>query len=224
MEDLFGGSKGSSDSQSGFSLLPPQLQQAFTQFASALNGQTGDLSKMFSAFTPPSLNAGSQSSLSDLENNKFALTPENVQKSMDMQTNPFDSSVIDTINKQAAGQGSVLNSNLASAGQFGSNRAALGSNDIDLSRLQQIGTFKNNEFQTAMNNALTTIPQGQTMGAENSVNAGLMGQQQQMGQQMAPWNAMQFWSSLLSGLPQSGGSTSTGSQQAQNGIFKSLTL
>jgi hypothetical protein len=230
MKTLFGGSDQQSTSQgkSGFALLPKAIQDSFTNLATqssnllAPNGGAPNASM----FTLPSLNPNSSSALSQIAGQDFAITPDRLKSNIAMQTNPYDSSVIDTINREAQGQGSVLKSMLTDSGTFGSNRTALGANDIDLTRLNQIGTFKNAEFQNALNNALTVIPQNQAQSAEGSVQAGLTQQGQQMQNQQAPASALTLLAQLMGVLPQTGGSEQTGSSTAssQNGMFAPMKL
>jgi hypothetical protein len=214
-----GSSQQTSNSQSGFGLLPQSIQNAFTQYAGDVNNTTANPNTLTSMFTPQTLATGSQSSLTNLENNAYAPTASNIASNIAMQENPYNSSVIDTINRQAQGAGSVLNSEVSNAGQFGSNRAALGANDIDLSRLQQIGDFEQGQFNTNLQNALTTIPQAGLTSAAASVGAGQTAQQQYAATQQAPIAGLSAYSSLLGILPQTGGSTSTsqGTSQQQSG-------
>lgn len=227
MQDLFGGSSGSSNnqqsSQSGFSLLPQQLQQAFTQYAGNLNNATSNPASLTAAFTPQDLNSGATSSLQALSDNAYAPTAANVQNSMNMQIDPYKQSVIDVINKNANGQNSALNSDVSAAGQFGSNRAMLGANDIGQTQANTLNSFLSGEYNTAMNNALTTIPQANETAAGLSIGAGQTQQQQALAKSTAPYTALSAYSQLLGAIPQSGGSTSQGSSSSQqssnNGIM-----
>jgi hypothetical protein len=215
-QTLFGGSSGKtqqqSTSQSGFSQLPPEIQQAFTQYGTQATNQFAN--PQTSLYTPIGQTAGETTALNTI-NQGFAPTADQIQSSVAEQTNPYDQSVIDTINRNAAGAGSVLDSQLSNAGQYGSNRAALGANDIDLSRLQQIGNFKNGEFQTAMNNALTTIPGLNQASAAAQLQGGAF--QRGLGLQtaQAPVSALSAYGTLLGVLPQTGGSTSQSSGSGQ---------
>lgn len=205
-------SSGNQDASSGFALLPASLQQAFTQYGTQLNNlYSGNQAQ---AFQLPSLNSGATNALNNLSNQAYAPNASNIASNMALQQNPWDSSVINQYNQQANGQQSNLNQQLSSAGQFGSNRAALGANDIDLTRLNNIGAFQQGEFNTQLNNALTTIPQAQNTSAQNAVNAGTTIQSQQYQNQQAPFTAMQSYGQALGVLPSSGGSVSTGSSSS----------
>ena len=98
MKDLFGGSdsSGQQSSRNGFALLPPELQQAWKQYGTQVTGQFA--SPQAGAFTPMPQTAGETSAISAI--NK-GFTPDQTQLNSDiaMQQNPFDSSVIDTINR-----------------------------------------------------------------------------------------------------------------------------
>lgn len=207
-------SSGNQAAGSGFSYLPKEMQDAWKQYATQIgNKYSTDQS---SAFKLPELNAGSQKAISDLSNSAFAPTEKSINENIALQSNPYDSSVIDTINREARGSGSQLSQSLNEAGQFGSNRATLGANDIDLTRLNQIGTFKQNQFNTALNNALTTIPQAQTTAAQNSMAAGLTQQGQEYQNQQAPYTALQSYGQSVGILPTTGGSSSVGRSESQS--------
>lgn len=209
-----GGSSGSQQSTSGFKDLPPEIQNAFKDLAVQAQGYLpGNNASTVGMFTPQ------QSALTTQANNTigqgFAPTAQQYQNSIDMQMNPFNSSVINEINRQAQGQNSVLQQNLNAAGQFGSNRSFLGANDIDLSRQNQIGSFLQNQYNTASQNALTTIPQLQAQSAQAQLQAGQA--QQAFGSQVqqAPIQSLAAIAQILGVLPtnssQSSGSNS-GSQ------------
>ncbi len=156
---LGGGSSGGSTSSStggGFSQLPPQIRGAYTDYATQIQGllKGGNLTNMY---TPLQQTPGETKAYGAI-NQGFAPTQQSLNSDIAMQQNPYDQYVIDEINRQAGGDYSVLKQALNEAGQFGSNRQNLGANDIDLSRLNQIGTFKQNNYNTALNNALTTLP------------------------------------------------------------------
>lgn len=208
------GSEGSQNSQSGFSQLPPELQRAFTQYGSQLTSLYS--TDQSSAFKLPTLNEGATGALNSLSSQAFSPTAANISASMALQNNPWDKNVINLINQQANGQQSNLNQQLSAAGQFGSNRATLGANDIDMSRLNNIGAFKQGQFNTQLNNAFTTIPQAQTASAQNAVSAGTTQQNQQYQDQQAPYTAMQSYAQNLGVLPTNGGSTSTASNSSQS--------
>lgn len=208
------GSDGSQNLQSGFSQLPPALQNAFTQYGTQLSGLYNG--NQASDFKLPELNAGATNALQQQSDQAFAPTASNVASNMALQKNPWDSSVINTYNQQANGQMSNLNQQLNSAGQFGSNRAALGANDIDLTRLNNIGAFQQGQFNTQMNNALTTLPQAQQASAQNAVQAGQTIQGQQYQNQQAPYTAMQSYAQSLGVLPSNGGTTSSGTNSSSS--------
>lgn len=212
--EVFGGNssgQGTTNSSSGFSQLPASLQQAFTQYGNTLNSETSDPNALTSAFTPQTLNSGATSSLSALSNNSYAPTAANIGSTMQELQNPYDQSVISQINKNAYGADSALASNLNAAGQFGSNRSALGANDIATTQANNINSYLGGEYNTNLTNAITALPTALQGSASNSINAGLTQQQQGLAQSTAPYTALSAYSSLLGNIPQSGGTTSSGS-------------
>lgn len=224
---LFGGSSssssGSSQNTSGFSLLPQSIQNAYSNYGTAVNNQ---LPNATSAYTPIPQTAGETQAYNAI-NKGFTPDQSQLNSDISMQANPYDSSVIDTINRQAGGDFSILKQSLDQSGQFGSNRQNLGANDIDLSRLNQIGTFKQNEFNTQLQNALTTLPALRQQDASAQLAAGANQRQLALQQSSAPITGLQQVGAALGILPTSGGSQGTSAQQSDSqsskGIFGGLT-
>lgn len=219
IQQAFGGSSSESQqsSQSGFALLPKEIQDAFKSFATTASGTLNpNGTPASSMFTLPALQPGSQTSLTNLENNKYAVTPDSFKANMDMLQNPYDSSVISQINRAATGDSSQLTSEMSKAGDFGSNRSMLGASDVSQSAADLIGSFLNNEYNNNVTNALTTIPNANMTSAENSVNAGITQQGQQMQNKQAPVSALSQLAALYGILPQTGGSTSQGTSSSSS--------
>lgn len=225
MQDLFGGSSGSTQSStlSGFGQLPPQIQQAFTNLATqgqdTLAPQGG--SPNASLFTLPSMPAASGSALSQIQNQDFNITPQSISSDINEQMNPYNQDVINQIEQAQNGQESQLSQYLTQAGQFGSNRGMLGASDISEQAANQIGSFLGGQYNTSLQNALTTIPQNNAQSAQGSVQAGQLAQQQGLQDQQAPVSALAALSQIFGILPQSGGTTqqSTSQNSSNNGIF-----
>lgn len=214
---LTGGSQSSSSGTSGFSLLPPEIQQAYTNYGSQVNNQlqNGNLTQ---AYTPLPQTAGETQAYGAI-NQGFTPTQQSLTSDINMQMNPYDSSVLDQIQRQAYGQNSALNSATTAAGQYGSNRQALGANDIANSQASTIGSVLGGEYNTALQNALTTLPGLRQQDAQAQLSAGanqrtLAGQTAQ-----APVNALQQIGAALGILPTSGGSQQSSQSTASNGLF-----
>lgn len=220
MQDLFGGSSSDSTAQSGFGLLPQNIQGAFGTLANNATATLGN-GNGTALFTPLPQTAGETEAVNAIDQ---GFTPSASQLSSDiaMQTNPYDSSVIDTINRQADGSSSVLQSALDKAGQFGSNRAVLGANDIDQARLQQIGNFEQGEYNNALNNALTVLPKDRQQDAMDQLQAGSFQRGLYDQTQQAPVSALDAYAALIKALPQTGGSVSSSSSDSSKGIFGPL--
>lgn len=227
MQDLFGGSNQQQQSSSGgFAQLPQSIQNAFTGLAtSGTNTLNPNSTPNSSLFTLPGLSQPSTNALSQIQNQDFAITPQSIQTGVNEQMNPYNSSVINQIERAQNGNLSQLNSYLTNTGTYGSNRGELGANDISQSAADQVGSFLNGEFNTALGNSLTTIPQTNAQSAAGSVQGGQLQQSQQLQNQQAPVSALASLAQLLGVLPQSaGGSQSTGTSTSNNGIFKSIGL
>jgi hypothetical protein len=231
MQDLFGGSNSSGGSQStssGFSGLPPEIQQAFTGLATgATNTINPGGTPNSSLFTPPALPQASQDALGQIQNQNFAITPQSIQSNINEQMNPYNSSVINQIENAQNGSLSQLNSYLSNSGTFGSNRGMVGASDISNVAADQIGSFLNGQYNTSLNNALTTIPQNNAQSAAGSVQAGQTQQQQQMAAQQAPVTALGSLAQIMGVLPSNSNqsqSSSISQSTSNNGIFKSIGI
>ena len=222
MKTLFGGSSQKSSSKSGFSALPKQLQGSFTdlglQISPFTNPNNAGVKEMF---TPSPLSGAENSAIANI-NAGFSPNAASVKSDMALQMNPYNESVISEINRQGQGEYSVLKQAENAAGQYGSNRTLLGANDIDLSRQNLIGTFLNNQFQTAMNNALSVLPQERAADASNQLSVGDMIRQLALTTSQAPIKALQTGIGMIA--PFTAGGTTSGSGSSQGGIFKSIGL
>lgn len=198
--------KSSSSQQSGFALLPPEIQATYKQYASQLGNQFG--SNNSALFTPQPISSAEQGAL-DRMSAGFGPTADSVRSDIQLQMNPYDEFVIQAINRAANDEGSQLRGALARAGQFGSSRDLVTNNDIDLTRLQKIGEFKQNQFNSALNNALTTLPNARRTDAQGALDAGGFTRNLDLQTRQAPISALQSFGALLGVLPSNGGSTGT---------------
>jgi hypothetical protein len=215
---------GSSDSgsqqssQQGFRDLPPEIQDVFKALATQSQGfLPGNNAATTQAFTPMGQTAGETQAINSV-NQGFTPNQQTLNSDIAMQQNPYNQYVIDEINRQSKGQGSILNQQLNSAGQFGSNRSFLSANDIDLSRTNQIGSFLQGNYDKALQNALTTLPQQRMNDATAQLGAGTFQRNLNADTQQAPINALARISQILGVLPTNSGQ-SQGSQSASNFSF-----
>lgn len=215
---IFGGSSGSSQANTGgFNELPESIKGAYSGYGQQIQDllNSGNLTNMY---RPLGQTAGETKAYGAIDRG-FAPTAESIQSDIAMQQNPYDQYVIDEINRQSGGDYSILKQSLNEAGQMGSNRQNLGANDIDLSRLNQIGSFKQQGYNTALQNALTTLPGARQQDAMGQLDAGanqrtLAGQQSQ-----AQLTALQQLAAALGILPTAeGSSTSSSRQSSSDGI------
>lgn len=220
-QSLFGGSQSSGSSQgtSGFSLLPQSIQQPYETYGTQVNNllNNGNLTQ---AYTPLAQTAGETQAYNAI-NQGFTPNQQQLTSDINMQMNPYNSSVLDQIQKQAYGQNSALSSAATAAGQYGGNRQALGSNDIANTQADTIGSLLGGQYNTALQNALTTLPQERLQDAQTQLAAGAS-QRQLAGQTaQAPVSALQAIGTALGILPTSGGSQQTASNQSTSstGIF-----
>lgn len=171
----------------GYYALPKELQNQYSSFYNSIPGATAA-----SNFILPDFN-NDQTLAFQMARDAANPTAPQISNLVQAYQNPFDQSVIDTINREAVGQNSLLKQAQNEAGAFGSNRQFLGANDVDLTRLNQIGSFKQSQF----NNSLQTALGQQQQGIGNLLNIGGMQQNQQYQNQLAPYNALTAQAGLL---------------------------
>jgi len=206
MGGLFGGGS-KSTSKSGYSALSKNVKSQFDPFAKAINQYTMPGNEgVIEAFTPMGL-SGSENAAINAINQGFTPNQASLTSDINMQMNPYNQFVIDEINRQGGGEYSMLKQAMTEAGQSGSNRQLLGANDIDLSRMNQIGGFLGNQFNTSMNNAMNRLPALRAADATAQLGAGDMQRQLQMQQQLAPVSAIQAGTGSMSPFVQGGTAT-----------------
>ena len=217
---FFGGSdsKSTSQSTSGFSLLPQEIQDAFKQYASKT---TDIMPNIGESFTPLAQTADEDNAFSAIRGG-FAPTQSSIGSDIGMQMNPFNDSVINDINRQAGGEFSVLKGALDEGGAFGSNREMLGANDIDLSRLNQIGRFKQDQYNSALDNALTTMPNARSQDAQNLLGIGDRERGLDALNKQSGIQGLLAIGQAMGVLPASGGSQSTSSTTQTNSLLDGL--
>lgn len=212
---LTGGSQSSSGSQaqSGFALLPSELQAAFKNYATDLTDTfAGDTSTMF---TPLGQTDYETSALSAISRG-LSPTQESLTSDIAMQMNPFNEFVINDINRQAQGDYSILKQAATDAGQFGSNRQMLGANDIEQTRLNTIGKLQQDQYNKALENSLNEMSSLRQGDIANQFTAGEFLRNLDMSTQQAPIASLRTFGELLGALPQSGGSTSSSSSRSES--------
>lgn len=171
----------------GFYNLPKELQDQYKSFYNSIPGATAA-----SNFILPDFNSD-QTLAFQMARDAANPTAPQISNLVQAYQNPFDQSVIDTINREAVGQNSLLKQAQNEAGAFGSNRQFLGANDVDLTRLNQIGTFKQSQFNNSLNTALGQ----QQQGINNLLNIGGLQQDQQYQNQLAPYKGLTAQAGLL---------------------------
>lgn len=170
---LGGGTKGTSTPMtSGFAAAPAEIQNVYKELGTNISSMLSKDPTAAAQYYKPLSVSGAEQSAIDAINRGFTPDAAQLQSDIAMQMNPFDQFVIDAINREGMGANSILQQNLQGAGQSGSNRQLLGANDIDLSRMQQIGGFKQSQYNTALQNALETLTTGRRQDAATQLGAG----------------------------------------------------
>lgn len=127
----------------------------------------------------------------------FTPTEDSIRRDTAMQMNPYMDSVIAEVNRQANGQNSLMRQEMANAGQSGSNRSILGANDIDLSRMNSIGSLLGTQYNNALNNAMTVLPGMRQADATGLLGIGDFMRSMDTNTKQAPINALKMGTSLM---------------------------
>ena len=217
MDSIFGGEE--SQTTSVFQNLPPEIRNAFTSFATQgtglLGGGAGD------AMFRPMGTTQDESSAFGMFRQGFAPTSAaDVSRDVGLFMNPFDQYVIDDINRQSQGDYSLLKQAVTDAGQFGSNRQVLGASELERQRLNAIGSFKQNQYNNALNMAMNQLSGLRQQDAQNLAGIGGFERGLDFQTKQAPVSALNAWANLIRALPQNGGTTSTSS--SSKGLLGSL--
>ncbi len=221
MKALFGSSSQASTNTSGYSALSPTLRAAFDPLGSAIAKYTNpNNAGVTESFTPVPLSETENAAIGKI-NAGFAPTSSSINSDMAMQMNPFNDSVIGEINRQGQGEYSVLKQAMDAAGQTGSNRGILGANDVDLSRMGVIGQFLQSQFNTSMNNTLTTLPNARAADATSQLGVGDLLRQLDLQTKQAPVNALLAGTGMIAPFTAGGSGSSNGS--SSGGIIPAIT-
>lgn len=221
-KSLFGGSDSSSSSQStsGWSLLPPEIQKTYTDFSTELGKQ---IPNALNAYRPMGI-TGDENKAFDMLRQGFAPTTETLNRDVSMLMNPFDNFVVDDINRQAGSDFSILKQNATQAGQFGSNRQQLGANDIEQTRLGTIGKLRQGQYNEAIKQIFNNLLPARAADAEGLLSIGNIQRGLDTAMQSAPITGLQEIAKALGILPTTGGSQGTSSSKSSSskGIFSSF--
>ncbi len=217
---LFGNSEGKANSQSGFSLLPTQIQNLFKDYSSDVSSYLPSAGGA-DLFTPLSRTEDENKAYSMIRQG-FTPTQDSLNTDISMLMNPFDDFVIDDVNRQAGSEYSILKQAMNSAGQLGSNRGLLGANDIEQTRLGTIGKLRQDQYNKALDSALTTLPGLRENDAANSLGLGESDRSLDTQTRQAPIQNLLAIAQLMGVLPQSGGSTETRTENSNSGLLSGI--
>lgn len=223
--DAILGSPEESSSVQGYGALPKGQRQfvmdtvrGAEQFVSpyTLNPVTGQREinqANIDRFTPLAQTADETEAIERMRQG-FAPTPESLQADLSMLMNPFDQYVIDEINRQALGENSILQQNMTNAGQLGSNRQMFGAGEIESNRLQQVGLFKQDQYNTALDQALGRLTDLRMTDTQNLMGIGDFQRQLDYQTKQAPVTALQTAAGLQQQLGISGAIAGTGTSKS----------
>jgi len=141
----------------------------------------------------------------DLSRQGLAPTEESLRRDLSMLMNPFDEFVINDINREATGQNSLVNQYATRAGQQGSNRGFLGTSDVERTRLNDIGRFRQGQYNTAVQNILGPMAALKQQDIGNLLNAGQFERGLDTQTRQAPMTALTAGLGAINSIPTSFG-------------------
>lgn len=201
----------------GFYSQPKQYQNLYNNVSSATNSTLFPNGQLNTGMFQPVAQNPFEQSAGNMIQRGIAPTPQSLQSDISMLTNPFDESVIGGINREAAGQNSLVNQAATLAGQQGSNRSFLGTSDVEQNRLNNIGQFKQSQYNNAINQALGPLAGLRQKDISNNEYQGALQRGIDTQGQQAPLAALQAALSSLKGIPTEFGNFGTKQQTVSSG-------
>lgn len=215
LSGLMGGSK-TNIPASGFYAMPGEYQSLYNSLLGQANTLYGDNDKAAAAFTPMPLTEGENAAMEKMYAG-FAPTEQSLRQDIGMFMNPYDDYVINSINREATGMNSLVNQQATQAGQQGSNRSFLGTSDVEQNRLNNIGTFRQSQYNNSINNVLNSLIPQRQQDAYNSLQAGTYERGIDNATRLAPYTALNAGQMSLNGFPTSFGDFGSQAQTIKTG-------
>jgi hypothetical protein len=203
--DALTGKKSTTIAASGFNAMPKNYQQYYKMLLEGARDTLIPKGKVNSEmFTPLPQTEDETRSINMI---REGLTPDQDKLNADiaMTMNPYDEYVINELNRQAQGENSLVNQYATRSGQQGSNRSFLGTSDVEQNRLNNIGMFKQSQYNTALNHALSTLPGLRQQDISNLSGVGAFQRDLNMQTKQAPFSALTAGFGLLGQTPTSFG-------------------
>lgn len=213
MGSVMGGKK-TTVPASGFFALPQEYRNAYGKVLSNVNTGIDGINQ--DMFRPMDATADESRAL-DMYRQGFAPTQQSLGSDISMLMNPFDQFVIDDINREANSANSILKQGVSGAGQMGSNRQLLGANDIEQTRLGTIGKFRQNQYNTSIDQILNKIIPQRQLDAAGLLGIGDFQRNLDSQQKTAPLQALSAQTGLLGSIPTQFGEFGTPQQTIKTG-------
>jgi len=202
----------------GFYSQPESYQNLYSNINSGISNlyfnEDGSINS--DAFTPLAETADETRAF-DMMRQGFTPTEETLGQDLSMLMNPYDDYVTAGINKESQGEYSLANQYGNSTGQMGSNRNMLAASDVEQNRLNSIGQFKQSQYNTALNQALTQLPTLRQNDAQNLTSIGSFQRELDTQTNQAPYTALGSAQSSFNAIPTTFGNFGTEEQTVKTG-------
>jgi hypothetical protein len=188
----------------GFYTMPAEYQNLYR----GLLGQSADIllpnGQVNTEMFTPLAQTADESRAFDMIRQGLAPTEQSLRADVSMLMNPYDNYVEDELNRQAQGNNSILNQALNNTGQMGSNRSILGASDVESQRLGQIGQFRQNQYNNAVNTALGQVAGLRQQDIGNLMGVGTFQRGLDSATKQAPYTALMAGQNSLNNFQTSG--------------------
>lgn len=198
LSGILGGSQKTTVPASGFYSQPAEYQSAYNSILGNLNQSLPQIS---AGMFQPLAQTPDETAALDLFRQGFAPTAETLSSDIGMFMNPYQQYVEDPVNRAAQSDFSILKQNQTQGGTFGSNRQMLGANDIENTRLNQIGLLRKGAYDTALNTVMNQLIPQRVADAQGLLGVGDFQRELDARSRLAPLSAIQSQIGLLGGIP-----------------------
>jgi len=194
------GSKKTTIPATGFYALPQSYRDLYTGLLGQANNVLLPNGQLNTEMFTPMGQTADETRAFDMIRQGMAPTSESLGRDISMLMNPYDEFVIGAMNREAQGQNSLVNQAATRAGQMGSNRSFLGTSDVEQQRLNNIGQFRQGQYNTSLVAALNDLPRLRQQDISNLTNIGGFQRELDTQTRQAPLNAINAGTQTLGGF------------------------
>lgn len=202
----------------GYYAQPKAFQSLYTNALNATNqGLFNPDGTIKSDIFTPMAQTADESKAFDIFRSGMTPTNETLANDIGMFMNPYEDYVTGGINREAAGANSLVNQAMSRAGQIGSNRSFLGTSDVEQTRLNNIGQMRAQQYNSALDKALSVLPALKQQDASNLLGIGEFQRGLDTATKQAPLTGAQSALGMLNSVPTEFGNFGTEARTVKTG-------